>query len=54
MVIITTSLGALAVARADRVGIVWAVGTGHGSAGEEKGNENAGELHDCGIVEKIV
>ena len=54
MVVVATSLGALAVAGTDRVGVVWAVGTRHGSAGEEKGNEDAGELHDCGIVERFV
>jgi hypothetical protein len=47
MVLITTSLSALAVAGADRARDVGTVGTGHGSAGEEKGGEDIGELHDC-------
>jgi hypothetical protein len=51
MVVIAASLSALAVARTDRVRGVWAVGTGHGSAGEEKGGEDTGELHDCWSLE---
>jgi hypothetical protein len=47
MVAITASLSVLAVARTDRVGLVWAVRAGHGSAGEEKGGEETAELHDC-------
>jgi hypothetical protein len=47
MVLITTSLSAFAVAGADRARVVGTVGTGHGSAGEEKGGEDTGELHDC-------
>jgi hypothetical protein len=47
MVLITTSLSAFAVAGADGARVVGTVGAGHGSAGEEKGGEETGELHDC-------
>jgi hypothetical protein len=47
MVFVAASLSSLAVAGADRARVVGTVGTGHGSAGEEKGGEDTGELHDC-------
>jgi hypothetical protein len=47
MVLITASLSAFAVAGADGARVVGTVGTGHGSAGEEKGGEETSKLHDC-------
>ena len=47
MVAVTASLGIGTVAATGRAGRVGAVGTGHGRAGEEKGSQGLGELHDC-------
>ena len=46
-VVVAAASDTVASTRAGRVGLIWALGTGEGGAGQEKSGEEADELHVC-------
>lgn len=53
MITITTSLSIGTVAATGRSGLVRAIGTGQGRAGEEKSRQSLGELHGCCFLDVL-